>query len=193
MTRTLINENDDDDEEDDEEEEIPEDIADLPADQQQGAILKRSIMMMSFGTLLVLILSDPMCDVLNEIGVRMDINPFYIAFVLAPLASNASEVIASYSYACKRSVTTITVSLSALEGAAIMNNSFCFAIFTLLVYSQGLAWRYFAETLSIIAVEVLVGVLALRSTQTLLDGVMILSIFPLSLVFVAWLEANGWD
>ena len=74
-----------------------------------------------------------------------------------------------------------------------MNNTFCFSIFTLLVYTQGLAWRYFAETLAIIAVEVLIGIYALKSTQTLLDGFIILSVFPLSLIFVAWLEAAGWD
>lgn len=187
------NDDDEGEEEEEEEEEIPDDIASLPPDQQQKAILRRSVLWMGFGTLLVLVLSDPMCDVLNEIGVRLHINPFYVAFVLAPLASNASEVIASYSYACKRTVTTMTVSLSALEGAAIMNNTFCFSIFTLLVYTQSLAWRYFAETLAIITVEVLIGIFALKSTQTLLDGFIILSVFPLSLVFVAWLEAAGWD
>jgi hypothetical protein len=184
---------DNSDGEEDEDDEIPEDIASLPAEQQQVAILNRSILWMGGGTLLVLVLSDPMCDVLNEIGVRMEINPFYVAFVLAPLASNASEVIASYSYACKRTVSTMTVSLSALEGAAIMNNTFVFGIFTILVYSQGLAWRYFAETLAMLVVQCLVGFYALKSCHTLLDGVLILCIFPLSLVFVAWLEAAGWD
>jgi Ca2+/H+ antiporter len=184
---------DNSDGEEDEDDDIPEDIASLPADHQQAAILNRSILWMGGGTLLVLVLSDPMCDVLNEIGVRMEINPFYVAFVLAPLASNASEVIASYSYACKRTVTTMTVSLSALEGAAIMNNTFVFGIFTMLVYSQGLAWRYFAETLAMLVVQCLVGFYALKTCHTLFDGVLILCIFPLSLVFIAWLEAAGWD
>ena len=53
---------------------------------------------MAAGTALVLLLSDPMCDVLAELGTRTGIPSFYVAFVLAPLASNASEVVASYSY-----------------------------------------------------------------------------------------------
>lgn len=178
---------------DDEHEEIPEDIQSLPPDQQQSAIINRAVLQMGMGTILVLLLSDPTVDVLNEIGVRLEINPFYVAFVLAPLASNASEVIASYSYSTKKTVTSMTVALSALEGAAIMNNTFVFGIFTLLVYTQGLAWEYFAETLSILIVQVLIGVMALKKTHTLIDAFLVLLIFPLSLVFVALLESIGWD
>ena len=178
---------------DDEREEIPEDIQSLPPDQQQSAIINRTVLQMGMGTALVLLLSDPTVDVLNEIGVRLEINPFYVAFVLAPLASNASEVIASYSYSKKKTATSMTMALSALEGAAIMNNTFVFGIFTLLVYTQGLAWEFFAETLSILIVQVLMGVMALKKTHTLIDAFLILLIFPLSLVFVALLESIGWD
>tara|TARA_B100000795_G_scaffold257105_1_gene230054 strand:+ start:392 stop:562 length:171 start_codon:yes stop_codon:yes gene_type:complete len=51
--------------------------------------------------------------------------PFYVAFILAPLASHASEVIASYSYAAKKTKRTITVSLAALEGAPCMDTTLC--------------------------------------------------------------------
>ena len=42
------------------------------------------------------------------------------------------------------------VSLAALEGAACMNNTFCLAIFMALVYFKGLAWKFSAETLTIL-------------------------------------------
>ena len=57
---------------------------------------------------------------LPQIGDRIGVPAFYISFVLAPLASNASELIASYNYALKKTKKTITISLSALEGAACM-------------------------------------------------------------------------
>ena len=41
-------------------------------------------------------------DVLSELGHRIHVPPFFVAFVLAPLASNASELIASYNYALKK-------------------------------------------------------------------------------------------
>lgn len=60
-------------EEDDgeEEEEIPEDLAHLSPEEQQYRVKLRAAYMMGLGTLLVVIFSDPMVEVLNEIGVRI--------------------------------------------------------------------------------------------------------------------------
>ena len=51
---------------------------------------------------------------------RAGVSPFYVSFVLAPLASNASELIAAYSYALKKTQKSVTISFTALEGAACM-------------------------------------------------------------------------
>lgn len=48
---------------------------------------------MGLGTATVLLFSDPMVDVLSELGAVLGIAPFYVSFVLAPLASNASELL----------------------------------------------------------------------------------------------------
>ncbi len=95
---------------------------------------------MALGTILVLLFSDPMVDCLAALGERLGISSFYISFVLAPLASNASELLAAYRFALKKTKATITVSLSQLEGAAIMNNTFCLGVFMLLIYFQKLEW-----------------------------------------------------
>jgi hypothetical protein len=58
-------------EEGDEEEEIPEDLAHLSPEEQQYRVKLRAAYMMGLGTLLVVIFSDPMVEVLNEIGVRL--------------------------------------------------------------------------------------------------------------------------
>lgn len=109
---------------DEEEEEIPEEFTDLSPEEQQRAIKMRAFRMLAVGTAIVIYFSDPMVDVMQEIAVRAGIPPFYVSFVLAPLASNASEVVASMYYASKKTRKTISVSLSALEGAASMNNTF---------------------------------------------------------------------
>lgn len=54
-----------DEENDEEEEEVPEDIASLPPHLQRLRILWRSFWMMGLGTLVVLLFSDPMVDVLS--------------------------------------------------------------------------------------------------------------------------------
>ena len=182
-----------DDGQEEEEEEVPEDITSLPPHEQQRIIKQRAFIMLAIGTTLVLIFSDPMVDVMQEIASRAGLNSFYVAFVLAPLASNASEVIASQYYAAKKTRKTITVSLTALEGAASMNNTFCLSIFMGLVYFRGLAWQYTAETIAIVLVEVLMGILVQRNKMSSFQGLLVLSIFPLSLVLVATLEAFGLD
>lgn len=145
--------------------------------------------MMGLGTLMVLVFSDPMVDVLSEIGVRTGVSAFYVSFLLAPLASNASELVAAYNYAQKRTQKSMTISLSTLEGAACMNNTFTLGIFFALVYFKGLAWQFTAETLSIIFVQFVVGAIALsKNVQTLLDAFMVLGLYPVSLLLVYFLE-----
>lgn len=125
--KSLESEQDEEDE-DDEQEEVPEDLKHLSWAEQQRRwvgrgvdllqatatltargrvmvrcrILLRSVGMMGLGTVLVLLFSDPMVAVLSELGKRLHISAFYVSFVLAPMASNASELIASYNYAKKK-------------------------------------------------------------------------------------------
>ena len=182
-----------DESEEEEEEEIPEDLADLPPDVQRKRIIMRSLYMMGLGTVLVLLFSDPMVDVMSQLGTVMNLKPFYISFVLAPLASNASELIASYNYALKKTSKTITISLTALEGAAIMNNTFCLGIFLALVYFRGLEWEFAAETISILFVQLCVMYIAVKKVQTVKHGLFIILLFPVSIALVALLEGAGLD
>jgi Ca2+/Na+ antiporter len=105
---------DEDDEE--EEEEVPEDLAHLSPEQQQRRIKIRSAWMMTVGTLLVLLFSDAAVDVLAEFGKRIHVPAFYVSFVLAPLASNASELLASANYAAKKTKKTISISFVSAAG-----------------------------------------------------------------------------
>lgn len=173
--------------------EVPDDIEHLDPQQQQRLIKWRAAKKMLIGTVLILIISDPMVDVLDNMGTRLGIPSFYISFVLAPLASNASELIAAISYAKKKTRSSITVALSTLEGAACMNNTFCLAIFMGLIYARGLAWHFTAETVAILVVEVAIGCVAMLKVQRAYVGVGVLSLFPLSLLFVMLMEKAGYD
>ena len=188
-----MGEADDGDDDDDEEEEMPEEFAHLSPEQQQRMIKRKAFGMMAVALSLILLFSDPMVDVMSNVGERVGIPPFYVAFVMAPLASNASELIASLAYAAKKTRKTITVSLSALEGAACMNNTFCLAIFMGLIYFKGLAWKFSAETIAILVVECIIAIVALQPTMTMTHAVLALLLFPGSIAFVAILESAGYD
>jgi len=177
------------------EEEVPEDLADLSYEDQQSAIKLRAAWMMALGTFTVVVVSDPFVDVLTNWGSRLGINPFYISFVVAPFASNASELLSAYTYAKKKTKKAITTSLSTLIGAACMNNTFCLGIFFGLIYFQGLAWQFTAETTAIIVIQWIIGLLAIaKDTQTWFVGVIILMMYPFCLFLVWYLEnIMGWD
>ena len=207
-------------EEDEDEPEIPEDFAGI-TDRAVLAkkILYRSLYQMIIGTTLVLLFSDPMVGVFSELGNRTSIPAFYISFVLAPLASNASELIAAYNYASKKTKSSITTSLTALQGAACMNNTLCLgskfscrsstlhlrrlhplltlrpsrsspddAVFMALIFFKGLFWEFSAETISIVLVQVIVGVYSFKEHQYMRDGWVILVLYPASIFFVFVLE-----
>ncbi|GLE07933.1 hypothetical protein PINS_up018762 [Pythium insidiosum] len=175
--------------EEEEEEEMPEDLAHLSIHEQQRKIKIRAAYMMFIGTALVLLFSDPMVDVLSEVGRRTGIPAFYVSFVVAPLASNASELIAAYNYAAKKTSKTMSISISALLGAACMNNTFCLGIFAALLYFKGgLVWQFSAETIAILLVELVMGYFAMKKTQRLFHGLIVLMLYPMSIGLVFLLE-----
>jgi len=175
-------------EEEEEEEEVPDDLTHLSPKQQRIRIIIRSAWMMGLGVLLVVVFSDPMVDVFSSLGTICGIKSFYVAFVLGPIASNASELIAAINYARKKTVRTATIGCESLIGAACMNNTFCLMIFMIIIFARDLAWRFSAETLSILAVEVAMLGFAIQRTQRLLYGFFIILLYPLSIGLVAFLE-----
>jgi Ca2+/Na+ antiporter len=168
---------------------VPEDLAHLSIHEQQRKIKMRAAYQMLVGTALALLFSDPMVDVLSEVGQRTGIPAFYVSFIVVPLASNASELIAAYNYASKKTSKTISISISALLGAACMNNTFCLGIFAaLLFFKGGLVWEFTAETVAILFVELAMGYFAMKKTMRLKDAVIVLLLYPFSIFLVAFLE-----
>tara|TARA_B100000795_G_scaffold257105_1_gene230055 strand:+ start:648 stop:872 length:225 start_codon:yes stop_codon:yes gene_type:complete len=74
-----------------------------------------------------------------------------------------------------------------------MNNTFCLGIVMGLVFFRELAWRFSAETIAVLLVELVVGILALRQTMQLWVAYLLLALFPASVLFIAALEASGID
>lgn len=62
-----------------------------------------------------------------------------------------------------------------------------------LIYFRGLAWQYTAESLAIVLVEFIMAYLVQSKVMTLGRAAFVLSIFPLSMVLVAFLEYLGLD
>lgn len=173
-----------------EEEDMPDDLSGLSPEEQQRRLKARALYSMTIGTVLVLVFSDPMTDMLGLIGELTGVPKFYVSFVLAPLASNASELVSAMKLAQKKTIKSMTQSLSTLEGAAIMNNTFCLGIFLILIVWKRLEWKFCAETVSIVTIQVLIAFMAIsKPIHRLFDGIIILMFYPLAL-FIVWALEN---
>ena len=87
---SLIEKENQEEEEDDDEEDPSEHF---------GKNLAIAIAQLIIGTLVVALFSDPMVDVISTFGNTLNINPFFVSFILTPFCSNASELIASLAFA----------------------------------------------------------------------------------------------
>jgi Ca2+/Na+ antiporter len=182
----VVEDEDEDEEEDDEEEwEATE--------KTPFQIQVIAFSMLIVGMIVVAIISDPMVDVLSELANRFNISPFYTSFLITPIVTNASEVIASVIFSGRKTLASATLTYSALLGSTLMNNTMCLGIFLALVYFRGLDWVFSAEVTAIVAVQVIVGLSALKRIVPAWFSLLYASLFPLSLVFIYFLENYaGW-
>lgn len=173
------------DDEDEEQEDMPPDLADLSPEEQQSAIKRRACYKMFVGTALVLLFSDPMVDLLATMADKRDIPAFYVSFLIAPLASNASELVSAMKLAKKKTRESMKESLSTLCGAAIMNNTFVLGIFFLCFIIADLVWQFSAETVSICLIQYVIGATAIcKNVQRPFEGFIILLCYPAAMGIV---------
>lgn len=132
-------------------------IEDDPREHFAKNLLKALALMLG-GTAVVALFSDPMVNVITELGRLWNIPVFYISFVLTPFCSNASELVASLAFAAKKKVANTSMTYSQLYGATIMNNTMGLGIFYGLIAFRGLDWQYSSETLAILFVVLAVGI-----------------------------------
>lgn len=150
---------------------------------------REAYILLFLGTVMVTVFSDPMVDTINDFAKTVDVNPFYVSFIVTPLASNASEVISALVFAGQKTNTSMALTVSALYGAASMNNTFCLCIFMALVHFRGLAWNYSAECISMFVVTIFVGIMGQKETVNLRDALMVGMMFPFS-IFLVWFLEN---
>lgn len=148
----------------------------------------KACFLLVLGTGICTIFSDPMVDIISTVGKRMDISPFYISFVITPLASNASEIVASLMFARKKTTESISLHLSLLHGAATMNSTLALGIFMSLIYFRKLSWNFSAEVIAVLVVILITGMNSLRKTIKLWQALFVSLMYPVSILLVYILE-----
>ena len=73
--------------------------------------------MCTLGALMCVLFADPACAVLNEVADRIKLKVFWVSLLVAPLASNMSELAASYRYGCKKMASGANVGVATVLAA----------------------------------------------------------------------------
>ena len=114
----------------------------------ESEIFKKAGLLLLTGTALVAAFADPMVDAVGNFGKASGIPAFFVAFVVTPFASNASEVVSSFIFASKKRRRTISLTYSQIYGAITMNNTLVLGIFLVEKFSKVGSIVIFCSTLS---------------------------------------------
>eukprot|EP00898_Chlorokybus_atmophyticus_P007545 jgi/Chlat1/7792/Chrsp66S07248 len=176
-----------------EDEEEDEEHADKPLTKSQ--VYKRAALLLLAGTILVGFFADPMVNAINNFSKASQIPAFFVAFVVTPFASNASELLSSLLFAMKKRKRNISLTYSQIYGAITMNNTLCLGIFLVLVWARGLVWNFSSEVLVILLCTFAIGYIGSRHlTFPHWMAYLALAFYPLSIALVAFLDYGlGWQ
>jgi len=153
-----------------------------PGEDKYG--LLKACMHLGIGVALVLIFSDPMVAILGNLASKIGVGAFYVSFVISPLASNTSEIVSALYFAKSKTESKVSMAHASLYGAACMNNTFCLAVFFLIIYMNRLPWEFTSETICILLAEMIIACLGYRRTIQVWKAVAALLVYPLAIVFV---------
>merc|ERR1711957_589927 len=134
-----------------------------------GQRLFKACILLGLGTIVCTLVSDPMVDVISNVGKKVGISGLY--------------------FASRKTKTSISLTLATLHGAAIMNNTLALSIFMGLVYFRKLSWQFGAEVIALLIVVLVVGVNALRPKIFMWQAGIVIMMYPLSLVIVFLLKS----
>ncbi|KAL3693674.1 hypothetical protein R1sor_007325 [Riccia sorocarpa] len=175
---------------DEEGDEEKEKVTDLEA----SSVKRSAALYLLGGAVLAAVFAEPLVDSIGGFSSSSGIPPFFVAFVVTPFASNASELFSSILFARMRRKKNISLTLSQLYGAVTMNNTLCLGLFLGVVYTRGLNWDFSSEVTVILLSVLTVGAIGgTRTTLPLWQSVPVLALYPLCVTLVAFLDSYlGW-
>jgi len=178
-------EEEDDGDDDDDEDEVP-----LTSSQ----IMQKAAMLMLGGATLVAFFSDPLVDSVSNFSKASGVPAFFVAFIVTPFASNASELVSSLQFAKSKRMKTISLTYCQVYGAVTMNNTMCLGLFLMVVWYRGLDWTFSSETVTTMTSIFAMGyVAATRRTFPTYWAPISFALYPAALALVSYLDfVVGW-
>eukprot|EP00250_Pteridium_aquilinum_P008145 c17713_g1_i1 orf=257-2572(+) len=178
----------------DENEEVPAEREGETLSVNSSKIYQKSVIYLVSGAALAAIFSDPLIDSIQGFSNASSIPSFFVAFVVVPFASNASELFSSLVFARKKRKRNISLTYSQIYGSVTMNNTLCLGIFLGIVYARGLTWDFSSEVTVVLLNILFVGLIGVsRVSFPLWYAIPVFSLYFASLGGVAILDnLLGW-
>ncbi|CAI9299640.1 unnamed protein product [Lactuca saligna] len=137
------------------------------------------------GIIMLTVLAEPLVESIRRFSESVKIEPFYVSFILVPLATNARTAIAPIRAAMQKKHQITSLTFSEIYHKVFMNNILGFSVLVSVIYCRGLTWHFSAEILVVASVCIIMGLLAsFKSKFPNWILIIAFSLYPLSLVMV---------
>jgi len=166
-----------------EEEQKDEELAE-PEEPEEDVSVTKGVTYLCIGGLLIIVFSTPFIESVVAAAYTLKVNPILLAFFLAPIASEAPEILESISLSRKGNATSINVAFSNLIGGTITKTTLLCGIFCFFGVSKKFTCESPSYTLSLSLLIVCAGTAAaiggLVKQQTKYHGLLLFGLFLLT-------------
>ncbi|PIN20883.1 Calmodulin and related proteins (EF-Hand superfamily) [Handroanthus impetiginosus] len=153
----------------------------------------KAIALIVLGIVMLGVLAEPLIHSVREFSTAANLQSFYVAFILVPLATNARVAFSAINEARRKKLYTTSLTLSEIYGTVFMNNVLGLVVLLSLIYFRGLSWNFSAEILMVLAVSAFIGFLASFNTVfPVWTSLLAYLLYPMSLVLVYILGDFNW-
>eukprot|EP01089_Gocevia_fonbrunei_P006467 TRINITY_DN1715_c0_g1_i1.p1 TRINITY_DN1715_c0_g1~~TRINITY_DN1715_c0_g1_i1.p1 ORF type:complete len:344 (-),score=65.74 TRINITY_DN1715_c0_g1_i1:175-1206(-) len=111
-------------------------------EEEEVGSIKKGIICLVIGGILISVFSNPFIQSVVATAYAWEVSPTLLAFFLAPLASEAPEILESISLSRKGNSQNINIAVSNLVGGTITKTTILCGIFSFYGISKEYAWEY---------------------------------------------------
>ncbi|XP_076912478.1 sodium/calcium exchanger NCL2-like [Bidens hawaiensis] len=145
----------------------------------------KAIVLLVVGIGILIVLAEPLVESVRQFSESVKIEPFYVSFILVPLATNARTAIAAIRAANQKRHKTTSLTFYEIYHKVFLNNILGFFVLVSVIFFHRFTWHFSAEVLVVVIVCVIMGLLAsLRSKFPNWTLLIAFPLYPLSMVFV---------
>jgi len=143
----------------------------------------KGVVYLVIGGLFIVLFSSPFINSVVEAAALLKVNPILLAFFLAPIASEAPEILESISLSRKGNSQSINIAYSNLIGGTITKTTLLCGIFCFFGISKGFVWEA-SYSLSLVLLSFCAGAAAgigkLFHNQSKWHGLALLLLFVIT-------------